>query len=149
MDLIDYFSNARNAQEMAAGTVFFAEGDAVGPMYVLLEGAARILLGHQVIEVASPGSIFGEMALIDDQRRSASVTAITRCRVVAIRKAEFDLLVKEKPEFARHVMKVVADRLRRMSALYTELNEAHYEAAALFRLRPPPRAPQAGDSIPT
>jgi len=147
MNLIDHFSKARNAHEMAPGTVFFTEGDPVGPMYVLLSGAARIFLGHQVIEIASPGSIFGEMALIDEQPRSASVMAITSCRVVAIGKAQFDLLVKEKPEFARHVMKVTADRLRRMSALYSELKEAHYEAAAQFRLRPRERAPHAG--IPT
>jgi len=121
MNLIFHFINARKTEEIAPGTEIFKAGEAGSVMYVLLEGAARILVGRRVVEVAGPGAILGEMALIDDQPRSATVVTMSRCRVVAIGSTEFDLLVREKPEFARHVMKVVADRLRRMNAAVEDI----------------------------
>ena len=112
MNLISHFSNARNAQETPPGTVFFTEGDAVGPMYVLLGGAARIFLGHQVIEIASPGSIFGEMALIDESPRSATAVATADTKLAVIDQHRFLFLVQETPMFALQVMSSLAERLR-------------------------------------
>ncbi len=68
-----------------------------------------------VIEVARPGALLGEMALIDSSVRSASVVARSNCRLLPIDIAQFNLLVRESPEFARHVMIVMTGRLRRMN----------------------------------
>jgi CRP-like cAMP-binding protein len=47
--------------------------------------------------------------------RSATVVTRSSCRVLSIDRPQFDLLVRESPEFARHVMTVIADRLRHMN----------------------------------
>ena len=150
MNLVYHFLHARNTQLVEPGAVLFKEHDPVGPMYVLLEGAARILVSGHVVEMAGPGTLLGEMALVDELPRSATVVAIAPCRVLPIGRAEFDLLVREKPEFARHVMQVLVHRLRRMNELFSEMKTAQREAGELFRSQHARkwRAPQVDDTIP-
>ena len=112
MDLIAHFGSARNAVNMPAGAVLFAEGDPGAHMYVLIEGAADICIGDEVVENAVPPALLGEMALVDSSARSATVVLRRASRLVAIDARQFDLLVRESPEFARQVMKVMAKRLR-------------------------------------
>ena len=57
--------------------------------------------------------MFGEMALIDREPRSATAIAETDCELVVIDKRRFWFLVQETPYFAEIVMRVMADRLRR------------------------------------
>jgi CRP/FNR family transcriptional regulator, cyclic AMP receptor protein len=150
MNLVYHFLHARNTQTLEPGTVLFKESDAAGPMYVLLEGAARVLVAGHVVEMAGPGTLLGEMALVDDLPRSATAVAVTPCRVLPIGRAEFDLLVREKPEFARHVMKLLVHRLRRMNELFSEMKAAQREAGEMFRSQHTRkwRAPQVDDTIP-
>ncbi len=112
MDLIAHFSTARNAVSMPAGAVLFAEGDPGTHMYVLLEGQADICVGDEVVENAVPPALLGEMALVDSDVRSATVVLRTPCRLISIDARQFDLLVRESPEFARQVMTVMAKRMR-------------------------------------
>jgi CRP/FNR family transcriptional regulator, cyclic AMP receptor protein len=72
-------------------------------------------VGGEVIEVAAPGALLGEMALVNSSVRSATVITRSDCRVISINRSQFDALVRESPEFARHVMTVMADRLRHMN----------------------------------
>jgi CRP-like cAMP-binding protein len=115
MDFIQLFRGANKILKVAQGQTLFREGDPAVTMFVLLAGSADIKIGKTVVEVARPGSIFGEMALLDDQRRSGTVVTRTACEVVALSKADFDRLLLERPDFARYVLKVVVDRLRRMN----------------------------------
>ena len=84
-------------------------------MYVLVSGTASVSLGNEVLEVAKPGALLGEMALVDSSSRSATVIAGSACRVISIDRSQFETLVRESPEFASHVMTVMAHRLRRMN----------------------------------
>lgn len=113
MDVLEHFRRARNIVTMPRGAVLFAEGERSSGMYVLVQGRAEISVAGQVVESAGPGALIGEMALVSSAPRSATVTAGTECKVVAVDVRQFDLLVRESPEFARHVMAVIADRLRR------------------------------------
>lgn len=115
MDIVAHFQNARNLINLQAGLVLFSEGESGQSMYVLMEGSAAICVGGEVIEVAAPGALLGEMALVNSSVRSATVITRSDCRVISINRAQFDALVRESPEFARHVMTVVADRLRHMN----------------------------------
>src|SRR4051812_1782934 len=108
MDLLAYFSGARNAISMPAGAVLFAEGDPGTHMYVLLEGQADICVGDEVVEHAVPPALLGEMALVDSTVRSATVILRTACRLTSVDTQQFDLLVRESPQFARQVMTVMA-----------------------------------------
>jgi CRP-like cAMP-binding protein len=125
MDLIAHFKGARNLVFIQAGVPLFSEGEPGNSMYVLMEGSAAVVVAGQVIEVAVPGALLGEMALVDSSVRSATALARTNCRVLPINSTQFDLLTRESPEFARHVMTVMASRLRRMNrrlleAVYSE-----------------------------
>lgn len=84
-------------------------------MYVVFDGEVEIRAGNNELEIGGPGTIFGEMALIDDAPRSATVIARTDCRLVEIDRRRFEFMVQETPFFALAVMKIMADRLRRVN----------------------------------
>ena len=113
MDLLAHFIGARNVVVVPTGAVLFAEGDPGTNMYILVDGQADICIGEEVVENAAPPALLGEMALVDSTVRSATVVARSSCRFVSIDARQFDLLVRESPAFARHVMTVMANRLRR------------------------------------
>ena len=115
MDLLAHFHGARNVVSVPAGGVLFAEGDPATNMYILLEGQADICVGGDVVESALPPALLGEMALVDRSTRSATVVSRGNCKLVSIDTKQFDLLVRESPEFARQVMSVMANRLRAMN----------------------------------
>jgi CRP-like cAMP-binding protein len=83
-------------------------------MYVVKDGEANIVVHGKVVETVGPGGIVGELALIDTQPRSATVVAKTDCQLVPIDEKRFMFLVQQTPYFSLHVMRVLADRLRRM-----------------------------------
>ena len=115
MNPADLFRQDADALQLAPGDVLFREGDKRDKMYVLLEGEMDIGLGEYVVETAVPGALIGEMALIDDSPRAANAVAKTPCRLAKIDKRRFHFLVQQHPQFATHVMKELADRLRHMN----------------------------------
>jgi len=107
----------KEGMSLAGGEFVFKAGDAGETMYIITEGEVDILDGSgTTLETAGPGSIFGELALIDDEPRSATVVAKTDCRLVAVDRRRFQYMVQETPFFGLAVMKVLADRLRKTSA---------------------------------
>jgi len=121
MDVLAHFRGARNAVTIPRGAMIFAEGETGSTMFVLIQGRADISVGGAVIESAVPGALLGEMALVTSAPRSATVTAATECKLVAVDAKQFDLLARESPEFARHVMTVMAERLRRTNERLREV----------------------------
>jgi len=99
-----------------AGQQIFAEGDPGDVMFVVKEGDVEIVVHGTVVETLGPGSILGEMALIDRNPRSATAIAKTRCQLVPINEKRFQFLVQQTPYFAIEVMRVLAQRLRHMDA---------------------------------
>ncbi len=102
--------------QFAAGDYIFREGDHGEIMFVVIEGEVEIREGLTVLEAAGPGSIIGEMALIDDEPRSATVIANIDSKLVPVNRHRFEFMVQETPFFALTVMKILADRLRRTNA---------------------------------
>lgn len=115
MDFIELFRGANKILKVSRGQTLFREGDIGSMMFVFLSGSADVLVGKTVVGVIRPGSIVGEMALVDDERRSATVVTRTPCEVVALSKSDFDRLLSDRPDFARYVLKMVVDRLRRVN----------------------------------
>jgi CRP/FNR family transcriptional regulator, cyclic AMP receptor protein len=119
MNPAELFRQETGALQIAPGDSLFREGEKGEKMYVLLEGEMEILLGDFVLETVRQGALIGEMALIDDSPRTASVVAKTPCRLAEIDRRRFHFLVQQTPHFATHVMKTLADRLRHMNAVAT------------------------------
>lgn len=113
MDVLEIFKDSPKARRVAAGEVLFRRGDAANEMYVVLEGQVDVSLDGRLVESLPPGSILGEMGIVDQGPRSADAIAATDARIEVIDKAWFCTLIKRAPEFGLHVMSVMAERLRR------------------------------------
>jgi CRP/FNR family cyclic AMP-dependent transcriptional regulator len=113
MDLVEFFRHQVDLTMIPAGQVLFSKGEPGDFMYVLMSGTADIVVRDKVLETAVPGTIVGEMALINKGPRSATVIATSDCKFLPIEQERFNFLVQRKPEFALHVMQVLADRLQR------------------------------------
>jgi CRP/FNR family cyclic AMP-dependent transcriptional regulator len=102
-----------NPRAYAEGEVVFSEGDKATHMYIVREGEVELRRGGELIEMLGPGSIVGEMALIDPAPRSATVVAREGCRLVEVDEDTFRELVKKVPGFALEMLRVVVRRLRK------------------------------------
>lgn len=96
-----------------AGEKIFLEEDPGDTMYMVRSGRVDVITYGIVLENVQAGGIFGEMALIDDGPRSAAAMAAEPTEVVAIDKPAFLAVVRDDPQFALHVMSLLATRLRR------------------------------------
>jgi CRP/FNR family transcriptional regulator, cyclic AMP receptor protein len=117
MNPADLFRQETDMVQLAPGDFLFREGETGDRMYVLLEGEIDIFLGDFVFETAGPGSLLGEMALIEDTPRTANAVAKSPAKLAQIDRRRFHFLVQQTPHFATHVMKTLADRLRHMNAV--------------------------------
>jgi CRP/FNR family cyclic AMP-dependent transcriptional regulator len=112
MDLLDVFKDSEDLVEFPAGAVIITEGQEGNHMYVVMQGEVIISLKNRLLATAAPGEIVGEMALINADIRSATVTAKTDCVLASIDQGSFDALLRHVPDFSMHVMNVLADRLK-------------------------------------
>ena len=104
--------NNIEARQIKAGDVIFREGDQAQELFVIRSGEVRIQIGNRTIAELSADSIFGEMALIDNEPRSATAIAVTDVELVSVSEKQFLFLVSQTPYFAWRVMRVLAQRLR-------------------------------------
>lgn len=124
MQKIEFFKAADATRTVPAGQFIFRAGEASDCAFVLVEGRADVLVEGRVVEAAEAGSLLGEMALVDSQPRSASVRAVTECRLAAIDERRFTFLIQQHPFFALQVMRIMAERLRNMNQALTGLGNA-------------------------
>ena len=116
MSLADLFRNEPDIVLFAPGDVIIKAADSADAMYVILEGNVDIRLGDTSLDVAGRGEIVGEMAMVDQSSRSASVRALTPVRLARIDRRRFLYLIQNTPSFAIDVMTVMASRIRRFDA---------------------------------
>ncbi|HEY5897705.1 MAG TPA: cyclic nucleotide-binding domain-containing protein [Burkholderiales bacterium] len=98
-------------------TTIMAGGDATDSLYIVLSGRLKVMMsdseGKEVIlTILGPGEFFGEMGLIDDEPRSASVVTIEPCELLSIAKRDFKKCLAENFEMAMEVMRGLVRRLR-------------------------------------
>jgi CRP/FNR family transcriptional regulator len=99
-------------REFREGHVVTAEGEPGVGFFVIVEGAANVSVGGEQKGTLSPGDAFGEMALIDEGPRSATVVAATDLRCLALSAWEFRPFVMDHPEIAWALLQTLARRLR-------------------------------------
>lgn len=119
MTTINIFKHDMTTRTYMSGEQVFAEGDTGDQMYVVQSGTVQVLMQGKQVELVGVGGIVGEMGLISDQPRSATVIADTDCTLVPIDSKRFTFLVQQTPYFALHVMQIMADRLRLMNQVYS------------------------------
>jgi CRP/FNR family cyclic AMP-dependent transcriptional regulator len=80
--------------------------------FVLLEGEADVTRDGQSLNRLGPGDFFGEIALVEDTPRTATVTATTPVRILVITDRAFRQLLAEQPELQRKVLVALAERVK-------------------------------------
>jgi small-conductance mechanosensitive channel/CRP-like cAMP-binding protein len=102
-------------QLFAAGEAIIRQGEVGATVYLLEAGEVRVTarLGENAeVEVArlSPGAFFGEMSLLTGSPRSATVTAVTECRVLAVDKTALEPILRAHPELIEGISRTLAER---------------------------------------
>lgn len=96
------------------GDEIFHQGDSGQTLYFIIEGKVRIHASGVADDLAvlSERAVFGEMALLDSEPRSASATALTDVVCLKIERDDFNEILAEKSEIAQGIIKVLIRRLR-------------------------------------
>ena len=94
------------------GKVIVRQGDPGRECFVIADGKARATIRGKGSVALGPGSFFGEMSLLDQGPRSATVTAETDMQLLVLGSREFSSLVDEVPTVALRMMRGLAERLR-------------------------------------
>jgi CRP/FNR family transcriptional regulator, cyclic AMP receptor protein len=98
--------------DAAKGKVIVREGDPGRECFVIADGKAKATIRGRGSEMLGPGSFFGEMSLLDQGPRSATITAETDMHLLVLGSREFSSLVNEVPTVAVRMMRGLAERLR-------------------------------------
>jgi voltage-gated potassium channel len=94
-----------------SGTRLTTEGGGGYFFFVIDKGAADVRHGEEVLATFGPGDFFGEAAIFETMRRTATVTTTEPSTVLAMFGADFAELCEHVPELRRHIDKTIADRI--------------------------------------
>jgi len=108
---------ARIADEvdLKAGTQLTKEGARGREFFVILDGQADVRHESKLMRPLGPGDFFGEIALVTDAPRTATVTALTPMRALVITDRAFRELMREYPKIQGKVLEALADRVAAMA----------------------------------
>ncbi len=87
------------------------EGEHGNEFIIVLEGEAEVSVGGSVVATRGPGDYFGEIALIANRPRTATVTAKTAMKIEVIGRREFQTMLHDNPGIATELLGIAADRL--------------------------------------
>ena len=96
--------------------ILVAQGERGSDAMVVLDGSAAVTRGSRKLKVLTVGDVFGEMALLDDQPRSATVRAIEPMRVIVIHGPAFRKLMHQIPGLTDSLLATLSARLREANA---------------------------------
>ena len=102
----------RRSVSFADRGVVFVKGDQGEVAYLVKTGSVEIRASGRAMELVCPGGLFGEMALIDSEPRSASAVALGTTELIVLDRPTFERIIREVPDFAFSVMKLMSRRLR-------------------------------------
>ncbi len=116
------------SREFEDGTHIFREGESGDYACLLLEGRVKICKRgadgrNKVLAMLGPGSMFGEMALLEDKTRSASALAVGRCRLYVLDRDVLFALIRLHPSFTLWMLETMSRRLRRMDLRIARMEE--------------------------
>jgi len=109
--LLSIAQDAR-VRTFAAGEMIVEEGDETGSMFIINEGSVEVLKGTTVVDEMGVGTFFGEMSILENHPRSASIRAKEAVSCVSIRRIDFAGLLQRRPHIAVEMLPELAKRLR-------------------------------------
>ena len=126
---LERFSHVAVPRSFPAGTRVFHEGDSSDACYIVSEGSFRVTREHSdgraiTLATLGPGEIFGELAMLDGDTRSASAESITDGTLLALPANDVRGLLARNPEIA---LKLVAGLVRRLRAANARLSRQSFQ----------------------
>jgi CRP/FNR family cyclic AMP-dependent transcriptional regulator len=117
---LDQLAQCSTRRWFKRGSVVVTEGDPADGLYVVVSGRIKVLLSDNegkevVLTVESRGACFGEIALLDEEPRSASVAALEKTELLIIYRDHFMDLLDNHPELARSLIRSLAYMVRRLT----------------------------------
>lgn len=118
--------------QFSANQRIFDQGEKGHLLYLLISGRVRVHLGDFTLAELTPGSFFGEMAVMDAQPRSASVTALEDCECWVLTQDQVYRIIHKTPAVAIALIRVLGARFRRLLGLFAAsedlfgLNATHH-----------------------
>ena len=119
-DIVDRLAPRVITTKVKKGAVIFHKGDIGSKLYAVRSGAVRISTPSDegkdaIFNLVVPGELFGEIAFLDGGQRTADAVAIDHCELLVIERRDFIPLLRDNPEIAIRLIKVLCGRLRRTS----------------------------------
>jgi CRP-like cAMP-binding protein len=96
---------------LPAGRVLMRQGAVGRELFVLIDGEVAVTRDGKTIAVRHSGDFIGELALVTHRHRTATVSATTDVRALAVTGRDFDRLLRKVPTIAPKVLKAVGERL--------------------------------------
>jgi CRP-like cAMP-binding protein len=118
--LIESLVSMASIMTLQAGTELFAKGDRGDGLYGVLSGRMRIFVSgidgdDVVLNLLGPGELFGEIAMIDDEPRSASAAATEETRLMRLRRDRFVPFLRQNADVGLGLLQVLCRRIRAIS----------------------------------
>ncbi len=110
--LVKQLSESITTQEFEAGKAIIEKGDEGNAMFVIISGKVKIHDGNEVVAEINEGNFFGEMALLDGEPRSMSVTAIEHTVVAIINRNDFFNVLNDFPAISKNIITQLTRHLR-------------------------------------
>lgn len=116
-DRLDAVGRVSMMRSVPRGSVVVHAGDRTDFVYFVLTGNAKVLVSDEegrevILSILGPGEMFGEMSVLDENPRSATVVAVTPATLVAISKGDFRRLLAENFDLSLQIMRSLVGRLR-------------------------------------
>jgi CRP/FNR family cyclic AMP-dependent transcriptional regulator len=104
----------------AKNTILVSEGDPSDLFYIILSGKVKVYLSDEkgkevLLNIQGPGEYFGELALIDEAPRSASIMTLESCQMAVVSRAGFERCLEEHPSFALGLIRILVRRIRSLT----------------------------------
>jgi CRP/FNR family transcriptional regulator, cyclic AMP receptor protein len=114
---LEVLTSVVSRRSFPRGTTIIAAGDMTDSLYVIISGRLKVMMtdddgGEVILAILGPNEFFGEMGLLDDHPRSASVVAIEPCELLSLAKKDFKKCMAENFEMTMTVLRGIVKRLR-------------------------------------
>ncbi len=122
---LQIMSSITTEEEYAPGEIIFYENEPGDAMYIIISGEIQIIEGidsnRVILATMEKGDLLGELAVLDDEFRSASAKAVDDVLLLSIKKEEFRELIREYPDLSFEIFKVLNQRIRNVNEKLQEI----------------------------
>lgn len=138
-ELLERLADGGRERTLATGQTLVREGDPGDEVMIVLEGEARVAVGGTIVGTIGPGDCVGEMAVLANAPRSATVTSSTPLRVLVVGSDRFADVLDAAPRLAQRLSALLVNRLRRSQEGWAGLaGDPDVLLAALLELQDSP-----------